>query len=98
MLLITKTFSLLWLYGFIQLYEPERHDIRPIQLCLLITASSHCAIIYEIRMFEDQYLGFSRNLPLTVAARFFTMTALYACLLLPEFYFPAKRNSFAIFN
>ncbi len=90
MLLITKTFSLLWLYGFIQLYEPERHDIRPIQLCLLITAASHCAIIYEIRLFEDEYLEFSKNLPLTITDRFFKMIGLYACLLLPEFIFLLK--------
>ena len=84
MLLITKAFSLFLLYGFIALYEPERHDIRPMQLCLLITAASHCAIIYEIRIFEDQYLGFIRNLPLNTASRFLRIVALYICLLLPE--------------
>lgn len=85
MLLVTKIFSLLLLYGFIKLYEPERYDIRPVQLCLLLTAASHSSIIFQIRTFEEEYLGFSRNLPLKTPGRFIRMTAMYACLLLPEF-------------
>jgi hypothetical protein len=90
MLFVTKTFSLLLLYGFIQLYEPERYDLRPMQLCLLICAASHCAVVYEIRLFEEQYLEFSKNLPLTLAGRFLRMIAMYTCLLLPEFIFLLK--------
>ena len=90
MILLTKIFSLLLLYGVIELYEPERYDVRPIQLCLLITAAAHCSIVYEIRMFEEEYLEFSKNLPLTLAGRFFRMIAMYCCLLLPEFIFLLK--------
>ena len=85
MLLVTKFFSLMLLYGFIKLYEPERHDIRPLQLCLLLIAASHCAVIFEIRMFEEEFLAFSRNLPLKTSGRFLRMTVMYTCLLLPEF-------------
>lgn len=90
MLIVAKTFSLLLLYGFIVLYEPERYDIRPLQLCLLLVAAFHCAIVFEIQNFEQEYLDFSKNLPFTAARRFTTMAAMYACLLLPEFLFLFK--------
>ncbi|WP_147204768.1 hypothetical protein [Segetibacter aerophilus] len=100
MLLITKIFSLLLLYGFIQLYQPERADIRPVQLCLLITAAAHCAIVFEVRMFEDEYLQFSKNLPITLIGRFFKSIALYLILLLPEMVFLLKgiHTQFSIYN
>ena len=85
MLLVTKLFSLLLLFGFIKLYEPDHYDIRPVQLCLLLVAASHSSIIYQVRMFEEENLAFSRNLPLKTSGRFIRMTAMYACLLLPEF-------------
>ena len=85
MLLVTKLFSLLLLFGFIKLYEPDHYDIRPVQLCLLLVAASHSSIIFQIRTFEEENLTFSRNLPLKTSARFVRMAAMYACLLLPEF-------------
>ncbi len=90
MLLVTKLFFLLLLYGFIKLYEPERYDIRPLQLCLLLTAASHSSIIFQIRVFEEEYLAFSRNLPLNTIARFIKLIFMYLCLLLPEFIFLFK--------
>lgn len=90
MLLVTKLFSLLFLYSFFRLYEPERYDIRPMQLCLLLTCASHSAIIFEIRTFEEEYMTFSKNLPLTTVSRFLIMAGMYCCLLLPEFVFLFK--------
>lgn len=85
MLLVTKLFSLLLLFGFIRLYEPERQDLRPLQLCLLLTAASHSSIVFEIRAFEEEYLAFGRILPLTILSRFAMIIAMYTCLLIPEF-------------
>lgn len=85
MVLVTKFFSLMLLYGFIKLYEPDHYDIRPLQLCLLLIAASHSGIIFQVRTFEEEYLAFSRNLPLKTPVRFIRMTAMYARLLLPEF-------------
>ncbi len=90
MLLITKLFSLVLLYGFLKLYEPGRYDTRPLQLCLLLTAASHSGIVFQIRAFEEEYLAFSRNLPLTTINRFIRTMSAYACLLLPEFIFLFK--------
>lgn len=90
MLFVTKAFSLLLLFGFIHLYEPERYDIRPLQLCLLLTAAAHSAIVFQIRAFEEAYLTFSRNLPLKIVGRFLRIAIMYFFLLLPEFIFLFK--------
>jgi hypothetical protein len=90
MLFVTKLFSLALLFGFFKLYEPDRYDIRPLQLCLLLTTASHCAIVFQVRLFEEEYLRFSRNLPLHTAWRFLRTMAMYTCLLLPELIFLFK--------
>jgi hypothetical protein len=100
MLLITKMFSLLFLYGFINLYVPQYPDIRPVQLCLMLVASSHVAIAYEIRTFEEEYLQFSKILPSLVIVRFGRITGMYACLLIPEIIMLIKgiHSQFTIFD
>ncbi|WP_018615081.1 hypothetical protein [Segetibacter koreensis] len=90
MLFVTKIFSLLILFGFIKLYVPDRYDIRPLQLLLLITAASHSAIVFHIRAFEEEFLSFTKNLPITIISRFMRMSIMYTLLLLPEFLFVFK--------
>ena len=90
MLLVTKTFSLLLLYGFIALYEPERYDIRPLLLIVMVISTAHCSIVFQTRLFEDEYLLFSRALPLSIIKRFLFLIAMYGLLLLPELLFVWK--------
>jgi hypothetical protein len=85
MLVLTKVFSVLFLYFFIQLFEPNAYDLRPIQLCLLVIAASHAAIILHVREFELQFLSFDKNLPLTLFSRFLKTLLMFFCLMLPEF-------------
>lgn len=87
MLIITKALSLLLLYGFIHLYQPERHDIRPLLLCCIVSAVAHSAMVFEIRQFEEFFLSFTKNFPLTSTARFLQVLAMYSVLLIPEFIF-----------
>jgi hypothetical protein len=84
MLLLTKVFTLLFLYGFIQLYEPYKPDSRPILLCFLLIVGSHSALIQQIRAFEREFLPFLRNLPMKIPIRFLHLLAMYALLFLPE--------------
>ncbi len=84
MLFVSKLFSLLLLYGFIHLYEPDHYDIRPLQLCLLLVTAAQTAIVYQVRVFEEEYVAFSRNLPVTTVVRFMSIVAMYAILMLPE--------------
>jgi hypothetical protein len=84
MLLLTKLFTFLFLFGFIQLYEPYKPDPRPILLCFLLIVGSHSALIQQIRAFEREFLPFLRNLPMKIPTRFLHLLAMYALLFLPE--------------
>jgi|GEM_PF-2387100 len=85
MLLLTKVFTLLFLYGFIQLYEPYKPDPRPLLLCFLLIVGSHSSLILQIRAFEREFLPFLRNLPVKIPVRFLQLLLTYALLFLPEF-------------
>ncbi len=84
MLLLTKLFTLVYLYGFIQFYEPYRYDIRPVLLGFLLIITAHTTLIFQIRFFENEYLLFSRNLPIGIVKRFCDTIGLYLVLLIPE--------------
>lgn len=90
MLLVTKLFTILLLYGFINIYEPDHHDIRPLLLILMLVGVAHSAIVFQLRSFEDVYLSFSRNLPIPITRRFMSLFGLYLLLLLPELVFSCK--------
>ena len=87
MLLLTKLFTLVYLYGFMEFYEPYRQDIRPILLSILLVLASHMTLIFEMRIFENNYLLFSRNLPISILKRFAESLALFLVLLIPELLF-----------
>ncbi len=84
MLMVTKVFSFFVIYVFAALYEPEQHDVRPLQLILLLVGIFHCAMVFQVRSFEEEYLGFSRSLPVARLQRFSGLLAAYTILLLPE--------------
>lgn len=90
MLLLTKFFTLVYLYGFIQFYEPYRYDIRPILLSVLLVIAAHTTIIFQIRSFENNFLLFGRNLPIAIWKRFMQLFGLYLVLLIPEILFVWK--------
>ncbi|MEI7626770.1 MAG: hypothetical protein WCJ80_00950 [Bacteroidota bacterium] len=90
MLLLTKLFTLIYLYGFIQFYEPYRYDIRPMLLSIILVIAAHTTIIFQIRSFETEFLLFSRNLPISIWKRFFQIIGFYFVLLLPELLFVWK--------
>jgi hypothetical protein len=90
MLLLTKLFTLVYLYGFIQFYEPYRYDIRPMLLSVLLVIAAHTSLIFQIRSFESEFLLFSRNLPIGIWKRFIQMLGLYLVLLIPELLFVWK--------
>lgn len=87
MLLITKLFTITLLYVFINFYEPDHYDIRPLLLCLLLVAGSHAAIIFQLRTFEQEFLLFTRNLPIRIFKLFFGHIIIFLLLLMPELLF-----------
>ncbi len=84
MMVLTKLFTLVFLYGFIQLYEPYRPDQRPLLLCFLLIVAAHSTIITQIRTFEYDSLLFMRSLPISMPNRFLKMMLLYLILFIPE--------------
>jgi len=90
MLFISKTLSLLLLYIFIKLYQPDHYDIRPTLLCIMLAAATNSAIVFEMKIFDDFFLQMQRNFPLYMAYRFFTALLSFTVLLLPELLFVWK--------
>ncbi|HEV8512026.1 MAG TPA: hypothetical protein VGQ59_02055 [Cyclobacteriaceae bacterium] len=84
MLLLTKTFTILCLLGFLQI-PLDHYESRLAHLGMAIAITSYSVIIFEWRQFEDQYLQFARALPITLTQRFLVVASAYAILLLPEF-------------
>jgi len=83
MLWVTKIFSILAIIGFLQI-TPDGYDVRIALLGLLFGLAAHTVIIFEFRRFEDQYLVFTRNLPLSFLRRFGTLAIVYLTILGPE--------------
>lgn len=90
MLLITKFFSLLILYLFIKLFEPDHYDIRPLLMCFLLSTIANSTIVFEIKNFEDDYLVQYRNFSFSTFRRFNHIFLMYVLLLLPELVFVWK--------
>jgi len=84
-LFVTKLLSCLALIATFTLMEGEPYDIRVVITGLLIALLLHCIVVFEHRHFEDQYLIFTRTLPIPLWKRYGTLCLTYACLLLPEF-------------
>jgi hypothetical protein len=90
MLFVTKTFSLLILWVFMFTYEPVRNDVRPLMLCMLLCVIAHSGIIFQVRYFDEEYLSFTKNLPITVLNRFTSLATVFTSIFLPELIFVWK--------
>jgi hypothetical protein len=56
----------------------------------LLIIAAHTTIIFQIRSFENDFLLFSRNLPIAIWKRFMQLFGLYLVLLIPELLFVWK--------
>ena len=90
MLLLAKFFSLLVLYVFFKVYEPDHYDIRPLLLCFMLATAANSAAVLQIKAFEDSSVGFAKNFPISLLRRFIMLCCMYACLMLPELVFVCK--------
>ncbi len=90
MLLVAKFFSLLVLYIFCKLYEPDQYDIRPLLLCFMLVTAVNSAAVLQIKSFEDSSVGFARNFPTSLFRRFVMLVCMYTALMLPELLFVCK--------
>lgn len=90
MLLVTKFFSLFILWLFIERYNPDHYDIRPLLTCFLLSVIANCTIVFEMKNFEDEQLLIYRNFPFSMIKNFMRLIGAYTILLLPELAFVWK--------
>ncbi len=81
---LTKAGSLTLLWGVCRLYPTDDYDERLISLGVLVAAAVQGPLLAAWKGFEDQHLGFVRNLPFSLPRRagLYLLTA--AVLWLPE--------------
>lgn len=94
-LLLTKTFSLFCLFGFLQI-PLDHYENRVALLGFLFGLMAHAVIVFECRKLEAEKMTFLRGLPIPVSKRFAQIALAYACLILPEVLFLAVNHVPAI--
>ncbi len=82
-LFFSKAFSFFAMIGFMNI-PLDHYDYRTALMGLLFGLAAHAVIVFEFRKLEDQYLVFTRQLPLSLLTRFIYLTSIYAMILLPE--------------
>jgi len=82
-LFTTKAFSFFALIGFMNI-PLDHYEYRTAILGLLFGTAAHAVIVFEFRKFEENYLRFLRNLPISLTNRFVQLAFVYFLLTLPE--------------
>jgi len=83
--IVTKLFSYLALFGFLQI-PLDHYENRVPMMGFLVGVAAHAVLIYEIRKWEDNYLSFFKNLPIKMSTRFFALAAMYTLLVTSEIF------------
>jgi hypothetical protein len=91
LLLLTKLFSCFVLVGICNLYPTDAYDERLLALGGLFAAAAHTVFCQQYLSFENQYLSFSRNLPIIHQQRLLSYLLAYSILLLPEIIILARN-------
>jgi hypothetical protein len=84
LLLSTKAFSLLILSGVFPLYASVDYDARMLWIAYLLSAFTHVIVAQQLRSFEERWLLVTRNLPLSITARFGLYLLVYFVVILSE--------------
>lgn len=82
-LLISKTFSLTLLYVVRNTTEPG-DDFRIVGLTWIFVLLAHAFLILKLRVFEDRYLLWIRNLPISAVRTVSLYFIFYTALMIPE--------------
>lgn len=82
-LLISKAFSLTLLYVVLEVTEPG-DDFRIVGLTWVFVLLAHAFLVLKLRVFEDRYLLWIRNMPISMFRTISLYFILYAALLIPE--------------
>ncbi|GAB4014675.1 hypothetical protein GCM10028808_37850 [Spirosoma migulaei] len=83
-LVLTKAFSGLLLAGVCRLYPTDDYDQRLLLIGLLLAVLGHSQVGGQVSAFEQKYLLFLQNLPLSWLQRFGRYVLTYGLIWLPE--------------
>lgn len=81
---ITKSLSWLIITGVFYVFADVKSDLRVAGIAILAVVTAHIVLIFEERKFEENNLGFSRNLPYSRPQLFLNFIGVYFFLLIPE--------------
>lgn len=81
----TKLFSagVLWL-TFLIMTRGDYFDLRGLQLGVMISVLSHMQLMVHHRAFDDTYLNFMENLPVSLFTHYMRLVGVYVITFLPE--------------
>jgi len=82
-LFTTKALSFFAVIGFMNI-PLDHYEYRTAILGLLFGIAAHAVVVFELRTFEENYLKFLRNLPISLINRFIQLAFVYFLLMLPE--------------
>lgn len=83
-LLVLKILSCIVLLATFTLMKGDDYDVRAVLTGMLIAVLLHTIAVFDHRHFDDQFLVFTRALPIPVWKRYGMLAVTYAILLLPE--------------
>lgn len=83
-LLLLKILSCVVLLATFNLMKGNDYDVRALLTGMLIATLLHTIVVFDHRHFEDQFLAFTRTLPIPLRKRYFALGITYGLLLLPE--------------
>lgn len=83
-LLFTKLLSIGIIIGASLLYRSSVNDLRFLTLGVLLATGINSTLSFKYFEFEAKNLRIFRNLPISIASKFMTITTTYALLMIPE--------------
>ena len=91
LLFSTKVLSAFFIVGVCRLFTTDSYDHRLVSIGILLSVMAHTQLTARFHGFENQHLLFSRNLPFSLAQRFFLQALSYGLLLIPDLILLAKN-------
>ncbi len=82
--IITKALSWLIITSIFWLFADVKHDARVAGMAVLAIGIAHAVLVFEHQKFEQVYLTWVRNFPLSFRKRYVFAALTYSLLLLPE--------------
>jgi hypothetical protein len=90
---LTKIISGITVTGILYFFSDVSLDLRVANMAVLAVIMVHAVLIFQEHRFNETYMGFSRNLPLSRGKLFTGFIGIYLLILLPEFIWISTRFS-----